>query len=77
VREALTLWRGSYADALDQSQIEMLGHELDGASFITQLNEPATTKLSTWLEQSQIEMLGHGLDVWRVEGFRPVLQARI
>jgi len=28
------------------------------------------------LNQSQIEMLGHGLDVWRVEGFRPVLQAR-
>jgi len=28
------------------------------------------------LDQSQIEMLGHGLDVWRVEGFRPVLQAR-
>jgi hypothetical protein len=28
------------------------------------------------LNQSQIEMLGHGLDVWRVEGFRPVLQSR-
>ena len=28
------------------------------------------------LNQSQIEMLGHGLDIWRVEGFRPVLQAR-
>ena len=28
------------------------------------------------LNQSQIEVLGHGLDVWRIEGFRPVLQPR-